>query len=1456
MTRELIRLLSGAAVSRSGEKTMARHLGTFLAMVFLASAAAAQFSQQGSKLVGSGAAGYAAQGSSVAISADGNTTIVGAPLDDSGRGAAWVYTRSGGVWSQQGSKLVGSGAVGAAYQGDSVAISADGNTAIVGGYADNSNAGAAWVFTRSGGVWSQQGPKLVGTGAVGNAGQGAVAISADGNTAIVGGPNDNSSTGAAWVFTRTGGVWSQQASKLVGNGAVGAARQGTSVALSADGNSGIVGGPYDNSYAGAAWVYTRSGGVWPQQGSKLVGNGAVGTAQQGTSVATSADGNTAIVGGDYDNSFAGAAWVFRRSGAVWPQGGSKLVGTGAVGQADQGSSVTISADGNTAIVGGPSDNSQAGAAWVFTRSAGVWSQQGGKLVGTGAVGTARQGQSVAISADGTTAVVGGFADDSNAGAAWVFVASGCAAPVVLVPPQSQSVQSGQTATLSVTAGGTGPLSYQWYEGYSGDTSTAVGTNASSLTTPVLTATTSYWVRVSNACGQADSATASVSTGCIPPSITSLPQGMAIAFDQTATLTVTAAGSAPLFYQWFQGASGDISRPVWPNASSFTTPTLGSTTSYWVRVSNACGHADSATATISVRSHFTWVPVASHNSGKNNSEWRSDLGLLNPGTDTISLQITFLGSSGVVSSIAYLSPGAQSILTDVVGQLGGSGSGAIEISSDQPLKVTSRTYNQVPSDASCYPDGTQGQDYPAVVASDGLATGQSAYLAGLVENASYRCNIGLVNVGSGAATVLVELYDGAGTKLTDYTVSLTAGQWAQETQPFLNKAGQTAMNRGYAKITVQSGSGVFGFASVVDNITNDPTTITTQSVAPFIQQGSKCVGTGAVGGAAQGGSVAISADGNTAIVGGPNDNSGVGAAWVYTRSGGVWSQQGEKLIGSGAVGAAQQGTSVAISADGNTAIVGGITDNSLIGAAWVFTRSGGVWSQQGDKLIGNGAVGVAWQGSSVTISADGNTAIVGGPFDNNNAGAAWVFTRSGGVWSQQGSKLVGAGAVGRGWQGSSVTISADGNTAIVGAPQDNSSVGAAWVFTRSGGAWTQQGDKLVGTGIAGFGHAWQGASVALSADGNTALVGGPVDGANGGPGWPSNVGATWVFTRSRALWSQQGNKLVGTGAVGPSQQGASVALSADGNTAIIGGPYDGNLFLTPPSGAAWVFTRSDGVWAHQGTKLIGAGAVGSAGQGISVAISADGHTAIIGGPGDSSGDGAAWVFSAVPSNVWVPVVAHNLGLAHSQWRSDLGLLNTGTVTANAQIKFFGTAGVLSNTTYVPPGVQSVLTDVVGQLGASGQGALEILSDQPLKVTSRTYNQVPSEASCDPAGTQGQDYPVLAANDGLAAGQSAYLAGLAESASYRSNIGVVNVGSGSATVLVELFNGAGTKLTDYTVSLAAGQWAQETQPFLNKAGQTAMDRGYARITVQSGSGVFAFASVIDNLTNDPTTIAMQR
>jgi hypothetical protein len=344
-----------------------------------------------------------------------------------------------------------------------------------------------------------------------------------------------------------------------------------------------------------------------------------------------------------------------------------------------------------------------------------------------------------------------------------------------------------------------------------------------------------------------------------------------------------------------------------------------------------------------------------------------------------------------------------------------------------------------------------------------------------------------------------------------------------------------------------------------------------------------------------------------------DHNFLGAAWVYVRNNSSWVQQGSKLLGNNAIGdAVAQGWSVALSGDGNTALVGGTGDSGLVrygGAVWVYTREKGVWTQQGNKLFGHDGIGPGNQGSSVALSADGNTAIFGGPADDGFNGAAWIFTRNNGVWTQQGKKLVGSGAVGMAKQGSSVALSADGNIALVGGTDDNSFAGAVWVFTRNSGIWTQQGNKVVGNGFNG--SPVQGTSIALSADGNTMIVGGPGD--------YSNVGAAWVFTWNNGVWVQQGNKLVGNGTIGMARMGSSVALSADGNTALVGGPGAG------PQGATWVYARQNGIWTQQ-YVLVGNDAVGSSSQGDSAAISADANTALIGGSGDEKNSrGAAWVF---------------------------------------------------------------------------------------------------------------------------------------------------------------------------------------------------------------------------------------
>ncbi len=115
---------------------------------------------------------------------------------------------------------------------------------------------------------------------------------------------------------------------------------------------------------------------------------------------------------------------------------------------------------------------------------------------------------------------------------------------------------------------------------------------------------------------------------------------------------------------------------------------------------------------------------------------------------------------------------------------------------------------------------------------------------------------------------------------------------------------------------------------------------------------------------------------------------------------------------------------------------------------------------------------------MALSADGSTALIGAPADSGGIGAAFLFTRSGSAWTQQGAKLTAKNETGRGSFGTSVALSADGSTALVGAPADGGGIGAAFLFTRSGSTFTQQGGKLTGKEQVGKGSF--GESVALSA----------------------------------------------------------------------------------------------------------------------------------------------------------------------------------------------------------------------------------------------------------------------------------------------------------------------------------------------------------------------------------------
>lgn len=429
-----------STLSPTGLRALARVpvgalLGACAISLGLAAGAFAALVQQGPKIRGQVPGAQELFGYSVALSADGETALVGARHGN----GAWVFVREGLGWKLQ-AALITTVEEGEAAQcetegegecgfGRAVALSADGNTALIGAGAADEHHGAAWVFTRTGSTWAQQGGKLTAgeESARGHFGM-AVALSGDGDVAAIGGPADRGYRGSAWVFARSGGEWHEKA-KLTGAGVGEGTYFGRSVAVSQDGGTLLVGGPGQAHDAGAAWAFGPLGSSWVQHGAALSGGGESGEGRFGYSVALSGDGSTALVGGRGDAGAAGAAWVFERQpGSGYLQQGGKLAGGEEQGAAQLGYSAALSAGGDTAVLGGPRDAESVGAAWVFTRSGTTWSQQGAKRTGGGESGKGWFGASAALAADGRTALIGGFHDGGGAGAAWLFH-EGSAPPV-------------------------------------------------------------------------------------------------------------------------------------------------------------------------------------------------------------------------------------------------------------------------------------------------------------------------------------------------------------------------------------------------------------------------------------------------------------------------------------------------------------------------------------------------------------------------------------------------------------------------------------------------------------------------------------------------------------------------------------------------------------------------------------------------------------------------------------------------------------------------------------------------------------------------------------------------------------------------------------------------------------------------------------------------------------------
>jgi len=355
------------------------------------------------------------------VSLDGNTALIASSgVDDNGDAihSVYVFTRTKTAWRQQ-AKLRATD--GAPYDNFGFSVSLSGDTALIGACADDDNgneSGSAYIFTRTGTTWTQQAKLLASDGAEADLFGSTVSLSGD--TALIGADCDDDNgflSGSAYVFTRSGTTWTQEQKLTALDGA---AWEWFGWSVSLDGNTALIG-----TGAESAYIFTRTGTTWTQQ-QKLTALDSAANHFFGTSV--SLDVNTALIGAELDNNDngigAGSAYIFTRTGTTWTQQAKLLASHGADLDYFGGS---VSLDGDIALIGAPAYMQiiiGIGSVYVFTRTDTTWTQQQ-KLRALDNAPHDSYGSTVSL--DNNTALIGAPFDDDkgdHSGSVYVFMKGG------------------------------------------------------------------------------------------------------------------------------------------------------------------------------------------------------------------------------------------------------------------------------------------------------------------------------------------------------------------------------------------------------------------------------------------------------------------------------------------------------------------------------------------------------------------------------------------------------------------------------------------------------------------------------------------------------------------------------------------------------------------------------------------------------------------------------------------------------------------------------------------------------------------------------------------------------------------------------------------------------------------------------------------------------------------------
>ena len=1221
-----------------------------------------QILQFAKRLISNDRSGGDELGSSVAV--DGDTLVIGALGDDDTAnlsGSAYVFTRVAGGWTQAG-KLTASDPKEDAGFGRAVAV--HGDTIVVGAYEDDyidpddssnnlTGSGAAYVFTKPANGWADmtQTARLTASDAAADDEFGtSVAVHED--TIVVGAPEeDTGARGSAYIFTKPANGWAGMTETAALRGQLGGDRFGSSVAVY--GATVVVGTPEEGTNdRGEAYVFTKRAatGVWDDwhnkkantATAKLTAFDRADNDRFGRAVAM--DGDTIVVGAPYnddDGDSSGSAYVFIKPAAGWATDTETAKLTASDGKANGRFGFSVAIDGDTIVIGAPDDdgdsntNDDEGAAYVFTKPATGWATdtETATLTAYDRSQNDRFGNSVAV--DGDTVLVGAVGDDGDRGSAYVF---------------------GTGEWADIAGSGAGTISH-----------IAKGLRNNVKHT--------FRVRAVNAAGESDPPTDEKSA--TPVAATSAPAAPAnFSATQTGVGQVELTWDAHLDslsvtgYEYNVDAGGGPSWNPIPDSDSSTVShaindlTVGSPPTQYafaVRAVNTAFNKDSNSAALTASGSKSLTLVAQPAAAGGLAAVAGDEQVKLTWNDPVA------GSPPIAKyQLLQLDP---SKLTASDGLRGDEFGISVAVDGDTAVigAYLDDTTNGDNSGSAYVFTKVSGvwRQAAKLTASDGAANDEFGYSVAVdgdtIVVGAHQDDADDQDNNEGAAYVFTEPALGWGdwsTLDTDgkaaLTVKLTAYQGAANDEfgisvavngntilvgAHQNDADASDNNEGAAYIFTKSSSG-WGNAPA----SGDHRVETAKLIASDATAGDEF-------------GISVAVDGDTAVIGAYHDDhtddgntiGNAGSAYVFTKVSGVWSQKA-KLIA--VDGAANDEFGISVAVNGDMVVVGARQDDTRNGAAYVFTKVSGVWSQKAKLIASDGAADDEF---GISVAVEGDTVVIGAYQDDDNGdlfGSAYVFIRdSSGGWRQR-DKLTASDGAERDRYGYSVGVS--GDTVVVGAYSDDSNeanTGAAY-FLRIPG-WTDIPDSAatttshIVTGLSNYvEHTFQvrgvnaaGGGLASDRAGGTPTfaIPDPPDGLTADAG-DAVVDLTWVdpedstIEKYQLLQIIQGGKLTAASTDDPVVRGDGfgISVAVDGDTAVVGAYQDDDATNGDNSGSAHVFARSSPTapWSWS-AKLTASDAADNDEFGISVAV--DGDTIVVGAHQNDSNKGAAYVFTWNSSN---------------------------------------------------------------------------------------------------------------------------------------------------------------------------------------------------------------------------------